>query len=367
VDACAPGGRVVVSNGVYAAGDRATPGGALANRVVITNDIEVVGLNGPAVTSIVGAGPLGDEAVRCVYISAGLLEGFTLSNGHTRVSGDFALDRSGGGAHARGGRLNRCRLEANLASGDGGGTYYGMIDNCLVVTNTAVDDGGGCHAGTLRNCTVVDNEALDRGGGCHQATVRNGIVYYNRAYSGDNHHQGLWSYSCTLPDPGGSGNITNVPGFADRPGGDLRLAFGSACIDAGRDADAPGPLDLDGNARIVGAAVDMGVYEYDGMAMDTDGDGAVDVLELHADTDPQDAGSYLRITGIAPAAGGILISWSGGTDARQILECRRDLAAPQDRWVPVYTNEPPTPIQFSVLDAGATNRVLFYRVRTVSP
>lgn len=75
-----------------------------------------------------------------------------------------------------------------------------------------------------------------------------------------------------LPDPGADG----IWGTPDDDYGDLRLQAGSPAIDAGdigalpadtQDLDGDGdttesiPLDLDGNARVVGAAVDLGAYE----------------------------------------------------------------------------------------------------------
>jgi len=76
----------------------------------------------------------------------------------------------------------------------------------------------------------------------------------------------------------GEGNIEGDPMFVDGEAGDFRLKQGSPCIDGGslaavlrpevsvsgqeaRLSWSPGE-DLDGNPRISGAGVDMGVYEY---------------------------------------------------------------------------------------------------------
>jgi hypothetical protein len=59
----------------------------------------------------------------------------------------------------------------------------------------------------------------------------------------------------------GGGNQTAPPVFVDAENGNFREAAGSPTIDAGI-ADQLGPLDLAGNARILGAAPDIGAYEF---------------------------------------------------------------------------------------------------------
>jgi hypothetical protein len=59
----------------------------------------------------------------------------------------------------------------------------------------------------------------------------------------------------------GGGNQTASPLFVDAANGDYREAAGSPTIDAGV-ADQLGALDLGGNPRVQGAAVDIGAYEF---------------------------------------------------------------------------------------------------------
>ncbi len=59
----------------------------------------------------------------------------------------------------------------------------------------------------------------------------------------------------------GSDNQTAPPVFVDSAAGNYRQAAGSPTIDAGT-SDGISPLDLDGNPRSVGAAPDIGAYEY---------------------------------------------------------------------------------------------------------
>jgi hypothetical protein len=58
-------------------------------------------------------------------------------------------------------------------------------------------------------------------------------------------------------------NQTTPPAFVNAASGDFReLATSTGTIDRGHDDGALGPLDLDGNLRILGAAPDIGAYEF---------------------------------------------------------------------------------------------------------
>jgi hypothetical protein len=59
----------------------------------------------------------------------------------------------------------------------------------------------------------------------------------------------------------GGGNQTAPPIYVDAENGDFREASGSPTIDAGI-AGQLGPLDLAGNTRILGAAPDIGAFEF---------------------------------------------------------------------------------------------------------
>ncbi|MCK5940509.1 MAG: hypothetical protein KAI24_00965, partial [Planctomycetes bacterium] len=60
----------------------------------------------------------------------------------------------------------------------------------------------------------------------------------------------------------GAGNLDANPQFRDAPNGDFHLLANSPCVDAGDNAAVTSTFDFDGEARIAGAAVDMGADEY---------------------------------------------------------------------------------------------------------
>jgi hypothetical protein len=84
---------------------------------------------------------------------------------------------------------------------------------------------------------------------------------------------------------------------------------------------------------------------------DSDGDAANNLAEYQAKTNPTNSLSCLDITA-SVYSNTMLMEWTGGDDATQLIEYRKDLADPADSWQPVVTNYPPTSI---------TNRVQLNR------
>ena len=300
---------------------------------------------------------------------------------------------TGGGAY--GGTLNNCMLTGNEAINNpdgwetssyeayGGGADEATLNNCILRANISAEDGGGANKSTLNNCILTGNIAPDDGGGANKSTLNNCIVWSN---TGANWDQGTYQYTVTTPLAPGVGNLTNDPMFVSAT--NFHLKADSACIDAG--ADVAGlTVDIDGNPRPLDgnndglATIDIGCYEYlnpdadsdrDGLSdsnevsvgtslivSDTDGDGMTDGGELTADTDPLDVASALVLTAVRQQGGGLRLDWRGGINAWQYLECNETLSP--TGWVAILGIPPPTPQSNAVIDFGATNHLLYYRLR----
>jgi parallel beta-helix repeat protein len=237
---------------------------------------------------------------------------------HCTFTGNTA-DYGGGmynGATGSNPTITNCTFTGNTALGNwGGGGMYNVfsssptIANCTFSGNSSKVNGGGMlndyssHP-TLTNCTFTGNTATGgSGGGMYNSyssspTLTNCVLWGDTGAGGeiansdatsgatitDSDVQGLTN---TTPDPT-THNFGADPQFVRNPTivlnaddtvnlsrsdfGDLHLKTGSPCIDKGSDAavtvppfpadSSNQPLDLDGHARIVGAHVDLGAYEY---------------------------------------------------------------------------------------------------------
>lgn len=160
----------------------------------------------------------------------------------------------------------------------GGGIYsfgaYPTIVNNVIAANGS--QGIYCYAGDaiITNNTIVSNspgEAIFFWGSA--STVTNNIIAFNsagiRVVSGapvlrqnDVYANSSYNYSGLNP---GTGDISSDPKLSILTYGDLHLALGSPCIDAGYDAAIQSSWkDLDQEARRQGTHVDIGADEFNG-------------------------------------------------------------------------------------------------------
>lgn len=176
---------------------------------------------------------------------------------------------------------------------------------------------------------------------------------------------------------------------------DYHLIPGSQAIDQGVDPGSVNGVSLmpvfhyvhpaTGEVRPVVSLLDVGAYECtdtDGNGMpdnwerqffgsltnakgaasaDWDGDGANNLQEYQADTDPASSNSYLRIVGIQFLTNGIRVNLLGGSNSWQYLECSQNLGV-TGSWTALLTNVPPTQPSTNFFDVRGTNVSRFYRV-----
>lgn len=280
IDVAAPGCQVLVSNGVYATGGRVMFG-AMTNRVAVTNALSVTSVNGPDVTVIRGNGPIGDAAVRCVYLAADTrLEGFTLTAGATRGLGDDAQELSGAGAWcATGALIRNCAMVSNTASSRGGGVYGGRVEssehsrnsaaygggafNSKVVDSTLTANSGGGRGGAANACVLENCElALNYGGwggGSYDCILSNCLLRANAAVRGGGAAAGTLRYCVMLCNTGGDLSTANSRG------GGIYLATAEHCrVEGNLSAHGGGAyLSMLSNCVLVGNTAVAGGGSYD--------------------------------------------------------------------------------------------------------
>lgn len=298
VDLTVDGETVLAAPGVYSEGTRVTPNektvGYLLNRVVITNAINLRSSAGASGTVIQGAfdtvsgDPFGrgPNAVRCVYLGKGTLEGFTLTGGATDSVNLENENNRGGGVYMPEfmyTALVRDCVISNNASVRGGGTHSGTLRRCALLDNYAQNNSSGARGSFAYDCLIANNRTGGSTTGsavgygwCYNCTVADNegragdtVYFYNSILTGLS-VSGLHFDCCLYGGASGTGTtndncFADAPLFVDAAAGDYRLAAGSPCIDRASRAYVAEPFstDLAGAMRMMNARVDVGAYEHD--------------------------------------------------------------------------------------------------------
>ena len=218
----------------------------------------------------------GNNTCGALQLYSGLVVDCTLTGSRSENSQGFAT-----AAEVSGGVMDRCRVlntSGVNASGKLGTicvsgtskTAFGTVRNTLVAGSKQ----GGCLGiyvksyGVVENCTVVDNRSLGVDGkpavyvAATTAKVRNTLVYGNVDRDGTTvAFGGVDGYESALTDC--FAEADGDPLLVDMLGGDYHLMPNSPCRDVIEPTDEQlSAKDLDGNARVFGAKVDIGAYEF---------------------------------------------------------------------------------------------------------
>lgn len=216
------------------------------------------------------------------------------------VNNTSAGGNVGGGVSIKTGYVVNCLIEGNVIGGTPNNANYGGGIDCSLVSEPS-EPGIVAH---IINCTIVGNDATSgRGGGIGfgnkgSSEVVNCIVVDNVARpeatpDGSNIFMGAESttevsYTLWPEAESGTGNISEAPLFVE---GSYTLQSSSPAVNAGNNEAIAGyEKDLAGKVRIFDEVVDLGAYEFDGIAS------AVDDVVVDAD-DPIVEVQYFTLSG----------------------------------------------------------------------
>ncbi len=229
------------------------------------------------------------------FIFTGTSSGLIASNANAIVQNCQFLANQviGVGLNGGNGSFTNCVFQGNRA-----GALYATNSNLILADALVTGNGGGLAlfqgTGTLINTTVAANQDVLLGsaflGGINSQgatlTILNSIIWNNRsahanAGSAESQQIALSFADATLANSsieglatfGGPGVTGQNPVFAlpidpsqsPTTNGDFRLATCSPLIGAGDPAFATGlPLDIRGNPRVSGGAIDLGPFQFTG-------------------------------------------------------------------------------------------------------
>ncbi len=260
----------ITGNSGYGGGIWSGWGGTITRCTIISNTVgpSASGSNMGGAGVSPGDGMTVRDSLIAYNVSPGGYGGGIVVGNRRTVTNSVIRNNSaamGGGVYSSGtGLIMDSTIVSNTAAVFSQG---GIFRNCLLAYNSAGVWGQSSVPAQFINCTIANNG----GTGIRFSVpgiVENTIVYNsggaNWSYDGTGSGS-TWTNSCTYPMPTGAsvvGMVTNAPRFVDAAIGDFRLHGSSPCIDKGvYRAWMTGAMDLAGNPRIIGAAVDIGAFE----------------------------------------------------------------------------------------------------------
>ena len=273
IDAASDGDEILVGDGVYTGDSNPTSWSAIRN----TRNIHLVirSINGPSKTILDGQHqrrcfegatkqPGQTGYIHETFRDLVTLEGFTFQNGFCESGGSGVLTAT----------LKNCIIEANETRRYAA-VYEANCENCLIFGNVAWNDVSGATAPSaayrcsLVNCTIVGNTNMVALGASAigVSAVTNCIVVGNTVTNALVENEVLGTdvtvfHSCLDIQTAGTGNIVADPCFVNAANGNYRLREDSPCIDAGDSSYSALAIDLEGNQRTLGRAIDMGAFEF---------------------------------------------------------------------------------------------------------
>jgi 1,4-alpha-glucan branching enzyme len=155
--------------------------------------------------------------------------------------------------------------------------------------------------------------------------------------------------------------------FGNRGSSHVQVAGGSGNVSIGPysvlilSRAALPALDSDGDGLLNGWEQQHFGDALSGVATtDNDGDGASNLQEQAADTNPNSANSVLKFTTVQAGNGTITLNWQGGQAARQVIQ---QAPGPNGPWTSLYTNPPPSSVTNSLNVPATTSTARCFRIQ----